>query len=57
MEVREGCNFGGDSSIGRGGCIGGSTSGNYCQGLQTDGDPLRGAISQIYKVRVYKSKR
>ncbi len=42
MEVREGCNIGGKSSIrrGRGGCIGEYTSGSDCHGLQTDGDLL-----------------
>ncbi len=40
MEVREGCNVGGESSIGRGGCIGEFTSGSHCQGLLTDGDLL-----------------
>ncbi len=42
MEVREGCNVGGESSIGRGrgGYIGECTPGSHCQGLPTDGDPL-----------------
>ncbi len=42
MEVREDCNVGEESSIGRGrgGCIGEYTSGSHCQGLSTDGDLL-----------------
>ncbi len=39
MEVREGCNVGVESSIGRG--RGGEhTSGSHCQGLPSDGDLL-----------------
>ncbi len=43
MEVCEGCNVGGELSIGRGrgGCIREYTSGSHCQGLPTDGDRLR----------------
>ncbi len=42
MEVREGCNVGGESGIGRGlgRCIGEYTSGSHCQGFPTDGDLL-----------------
>ncbi len=44
MEVREGCNVGGESSIGRGrgGCIGEYTSGSRCQRLPTGGDLFHG---------------
>ncbi len=42
MEVREGCNVDGESSIGRGrgGCIGEYTSGSRCQRLTTGEDLL-----------------
>ncbi len=42
MEVREGCNVGGESRIGRGrsGCIGEYTSGSRCEGLPIDQDLL-----------------
>ncbi len=53
MEVREGCNVGGEPSIGRvrGGCIGEYTSGSRCERLPTDGDLLHGqAMSELSKL-------
>ncbi len=58
MEVREGCNVDGESSIGcgRGGCIGEYTSGGHCQGLPTDGDLLHEqAVSQPQR-RIVRTK-
>ncbi len=49
MEVREGCNVGGESSIGRGrgGCIGEYISGSRCQRLPAGEDLLHEQLDSL----------